>query len=129
GASGTKVALAPALLAMTFVVADLGMENPDRLPAPHLHRPVIAHQVDGEAATARGLAADRAVAELIGIRRVTCDTEVNRAAAARTFKRESHGHLPGRDGWSTAGRDECSLSGSAPSCYGLTNRSRQNHAN
>ena len=55
-----------------------------------------AHQVDRIAAAARGLAADRAVAELVGLRRVRIDGEPHGAAAAGTLEAVRHG---GGSGW------------------------------
>src|SRR5690348_7829244 len=91
GAFRTEMALGAALLAMPFTVVDHGMVDADCFPAPDLHRLLIAHDIDGETAAARGLAADRAIAKLIGIGRVAHHAEMNRATAARAFE------LPGHD--------------------------------
>jgi hypothetical protein len=70
------------------------MIDADRSLAFDLQRVRIAHDVDGEAAAARGLAADRAIAELVGIGRVALDAETHRLAAAGTFEQFRHVRLP-----------------------------------
>jgi hypothetical protein len=47
---------------------------------------VIGRQIDGKAAASRRLAADGAITELIGVRRVTLDREMYRAAPTRPFQ-------------------------------------------
>src|SRR6185437_6580291 len=63
----------------------------DRRFAAHLQGLVVAHQVDREAAAARRLAADRAIAKLIGIGCVAHHAETHRPAAAGTFELLCHG--------------------------------------
>src|SRR6516162_9992559 len=50
-----------------------------------------AHDVDRVATATRALAADRAIAALIRVRRVAVDAEADRAAATGAF--ETHRHL------------------------------------
>jgi hypothetical protein len=69
-----------------FVVDDLGTIDAEISLPRHLQRIRDAAKVDGVAATALLLAADRAVAEHEGRRRVALDLEFDRAAAARTFQ-------------------------------------------
>ena len=63
------------------------------LLALDLKRAGVAAQVDGVAAAPRRLAADRAVAMHVGLRRRRLEREPNRAAMARTF--QLHGGPPG----------------------------------
>ena len=58
--------------------------------AGHLERRRDAREVDGVAAAARGLAADRAVAELVGLRRMRGDGEAHGAAAAGPVETDGH---------------------------------------
>src|SRR5213079_1405291 len=55
----------------------------DVLPTAHLQRGRVAHDVDRVTATARGLAANGAVAAHIRLRRIRIEREFHSAAAAR----------------------------------------------
>ena len=59
-----------------------------------LHRRRDRHDVDGRAAGARGLAANRAVAPLVGLRRVTLARETHGVAMAGAVELERHDDLP-----------------------------------
>jgi hypothetical protein len=88
------MALPAAGLAVALVVADFGVIDA-QCPAPGDGQgPRVAHDVDGEAAAARGLAADRAIAELVGIGRVRGDRKPHGAAAARALESDRHGSAP-----------------------------------
>src|SRR5262245_50885461 len=78
----TEIALSLAGFAAAVLVFDLGAIDADRALALDLQRVEGAHDVDGVSPAARRLAADRAVAKLIRIRRVALQREAHRAAAA-----------------------------------------------
>src|SRR4029077_17958499 len=59
-----------------------------------LQRLKIAHDVDRITAAAGALAADRAVAALVGVGGWAVERELHRAAAARTFETHRHGATP-----------------------------------
>jgi hypothetical protein len=61
------------------------------LLALDLQRPRVRAEIDGVSAASLLLAADRAVAELVGHGRMAVDGEAHRAAAAGTFKSHRHG--------------------------------------
>src|SRR5687768_14039396 len=63
---------------------DLGPVDRQRLAPCDLERAREPAQVDGVAAASGGLAADRAIAELVGLRRVRVHGEAHRTAAAGT---------------------------------------------
>ena len=65
-----------------FVVLDLGTVETEMPLAGDLQRRGVGAEIDGKAAAALLLAADRAVAELVGDRRVALDLEADRLAAA-----------------------------------------------
>src|SRR3954470_1402131 len=77
-----EMALRLAPLAAPVLVGDLGLVHAQVFEAGHLEGRSVAHEVDGVAPAARRLAADRAIAELVGNRRVALDRERNGAAAA-----------------------------------------------
>jgi hypothetical protein len=82
-ALGAEVALSRADLAIAAIVlAYLRAVDADGLAPFHLEAGVGAHQVDGEASSSGRLAADAAVAELVGVRRVGIDGEADGLAPA-----------------------------------------------
>ena len=81
------------LAIIPVIVADHGAVDAQRPAAGNGQGLRHAHDVDGKAAAARGLTADRAIAELVGMRRMRGEPEPHRAAAARTFKCDRHGRL------------------------------------
>src|SRR5690606_2300517 len=86
-----EIPLARAGLAVAAVlVADLGTVDADGAPALHLQAARQRAEIDGIAAAARRLAADAAVAELVGNGRVAVDGECDRSAAAGSFQTHRH---------------------------------------
>src|ERR1700722_11377036 len=90
GALRTEAALASGDLAVAVVlVGDLGAEDADGLARIlDLQGRRVGGQLDGVAAAARGLAADRAIAALVGLRRMAERGEMHGAAAAGAFEVE-----------------------------------------
>src|SRR5262245_60152591 len=82
---------AEAALALALLAVDPGVEPGDELLAAHLQALGVGAEIDGVAATAGGLAADRAVAAHVGGGRVGLDLELHRAAVAGAF--QLHGSL------------------------------------
>jgi hypothetical protein len=67
---------------MLGIVADAGAIDAQRPPALDLERPGVGTQVDREAAAAGRLAADRAIAKLVGVGCVALNFEGHRVATA-----------------------------------------------
>src|SRR5262249_57789588 len=82
-----------------FMAVDRGIPYPKRAFAFHFKSVGLAHNVDRVSAATRALAADRAIAALIRVRRVAVDAEADRAAATGAFETHRHvnllGMLPG----------------------------------
>src|SRR5262249_34143102 len=82
-----------------FMAADRCVPYPERAFAFHSKSVGYAHNIDRVSAPTRALAADRAIAALIRVRRVAVDAEGDRAAATGTFETHRHvsllGALPG----------------------------------
>jgi len=95
-AFAAEMALAAAHLAVALAAADFGAVDAQRLAPGDEEGSRITHDVDGETAAPRGLAADRAIAELVGIGRVGGDRKPHGAAAARALERDRHGSAPVR---------------------------------
>src|SRR5215475_13697095 len=74
-----------------FMAVDRRIPYPKRAFAFHFKSVGLAHNVDRVSAATRALAADRAIATLIRVRRVAVDAEADRAAATGAF--ETHWHL------------------------------------
>src|SRR5512133_1211533 len=73
------------------MAVDRRIPYPERAFALHFERVGEPHNIDRVSATTRALAADRAIAALIRVRRVAVDAEADRAAATGAF--ETHRHL------------------------------------
>src|SRR5260221_8670186 len=80
-AFGAKVASASACLTDSLVVGDPGSVNPQCPTSRDVQRFGVAHDVDGKTASAGRLAADRAIAKLVRIGRMTKYREANASAA------------------------------------------------
>ena len=89
-AGGAEAALRLGSLASPVIALDLRAEAADLVFAFDLQRCGIGREVDCEAAAARRLAADRAVAELVGDRGMAFDREMHGSAAAGPFERDRH---------------------------------------
>src|SRR5579872_17788 len=90
----------PALLAVipvgrAFPPIDRRVPHADRLFAAYFKSVSYPHDVNCISAAARALAADRAIAALIGVGRVAVDREADRTAAARAFETHRHSSLLG----------------------------------
>jgi hypothetical protein len=84
-------ALAVMPVGRAFMAVDRCIPYPERGFAFHFDSVGYAHDIDRVSAAARALAADRAIAALIRVRRVALDAEADSAAATRAF--ETHWHL------------------------------------
>src|SRR5690606_851718 len=91
-AAGAEVPTPETEAAAARVVADLRVVDAEVLAPLHLERVCTRTEVDGAAATARGLAADRAVAVQERRRRVRLAAEADVSAMAGTF--DSHRDAP-----------------------------------
>src|ERR1700730_9222161 len=74
-----------------LTAVDRCIPQPERPFAFHFKSLGDAHDIDRVSAATRALAADRAIASLIRVRRVAVDAEADRTAATRAF--ETHRHL------------------------------------
>src|ERR1700739_3273767 len=84
-------ALAVMPVGRAFTAVDRCIPQPERPFAFHFKSLGDAHYIDRVSAAARALAADRAIAALIRVRRVAVDAEADGAAATGAF--ETHWHL------------------------------------
>src|SRR5262245_26196481 len=84
-------ALAVIPVGRPLVTVDRRIPHPERASAFDFESVGSAHDIDRVSAGARTLAADRAIAVLIRVRRVTVDAEADRSAATGAF--ETHRHL------------------------------------
>src|SRR4051812_16782441 len=75
------------------LAVDHGVPDADGAAALHLQARRVAHDVDRISAAAGALAANGAIAALIGVGGVAVERETHRAAAARAFKTHRHGSL------------------------------------
>src|ERR1700751_3078629 len=75
----------------TLTAVDRSIPYPERVFALHFESIGYAHDIDRVSGAAGTLAADRAIAPLIRVRRVAVDAEGDRAAATGAF--EAHRHL------------------------------------
>src|SRR5215813_10745514 len=78
---------------------------PERGFAFHFKRVGYAHDIDRVSSATRALAADRAIAALIRVRRVAVDAEADRAAATGAF--ETHRHSTSLERGS--GQERCGM--------------------
>src|ERR1700716_971674 len=78
-------------LGRAFLAVDRRVPDADRTAALDLQRVGLAHDVDRITAAAGALAADRAIAALVGVGGVAVEREADRAAAARAFETDRHG--------------------------------------
>ena len=74
-----------------LIAVDRRIPYPERAFTFHFESVGEAHDIDRVSAATRALAADRAIAALIWVRRVAVDAEGDRAAATGAF--ETHRHL------------------------------------
>src|SRR5215472_16879163 len=74
-----------------FMAVDRRIPYPERASAFHSKSGGNPHDIDRVSTATRALAADRAIAALIRVRRVAVDAEADRAAATGTF--ETHRHV------------------------------------
>src|SRR5882757_8600071 len=89
-----EIALSRADLATSVFIHDPGAEDADRLAAPHLQTLIVGRKVDGKTAATSRLAADGAIAKLVGIRCVTLDRKMYGSAPAGSFKLFRQWELP-----------------------------------
>ena len=97
-ASAAEMALAGTLIACA-VFFDFDAIDSKRFFAFHRKACGGAHEIDGEAASASSLSADRAIAKLIGMRRVRLYREFDRTAATRTVEFDRHARLLREPTW------------------------------
>src|SRR3984885_15157238 len=74
---------------------DRRVPYPERALAAHFKRVGYPHDVDCITTAAGALAADRAIAALVGVRRMTVNCETDRAAATGAFETHRHSNLRG----------------------------------
>src|SRR3984893_10507668 len=79
-----------------FTAVDRCIPQPERPFAFHFKSLGDAHYIDRLSAATRALAANRAIAALIRVRRVAVDAEADRAAATGAFETHRHSNLLGR---------------------------------
>src|SRR5205807_6599850 len=77
----------------TFDTIDHRVPDADRAPTLHLKCARHPHDIDRISAAAGALAADRAIAALVGVGGVAVEREFDRAAAARAFQTHRHSSL------------------------------------
>src|SRR5262252_8982157 len=77
-----------------FLAVDHRVPCADRAAPRDLQRGEIAHDVDRVTAAAGALAADRAIAALVGVGGMAVERELDHATAARTFETDRHRAIP-----------------------------------
>src|SRR5580704_15576088 len=82
-------------LGRAFLAVDHRVPDADRTSAGDLQAVGDTHDIDRIPAAARALAADRAIAALVGVGAVAVEREFNRATTARAFETHRHGATPG----------------------------------